>query len=435
MFLFKNWKRKLTTNHFIKSLSVLMAGTALSNVILAVTTPLMTRLYTPEEFGNLSVFLSILFSVSVIASLLYDSAIPLPEKDIDAFHLFILSSLIVIGMSIVILIVVVFLPVTAFFDVPVLGKHIWLLSLSLLGIGLFHILNAWALRKEDYQSISKAKLIMNGSQISAQIMLGFSQLGLIGLLIGEVMGRIAGTLGYLKLLKKDEVPLKQLNMKELKKVTKRYKSFPLISSWSALLNSLGNQLPTFFLAAHFDPKTAGWFFLAQKILTVPEGLLGFSAQQVYLSQSAQQARASPERFMSFFWDTIKKMFVMGIIVIGMIAFIAPYAVKIVFGQQWSEAGDFLQILSILYLMKIIVNPLSANFYVTEALKYQVISEIIRFLLICLSIFLSAYYFESPEASLTCISLMSSLGYLVNGLFSWYVIKKCFVKTQIGFKSN
>ena len=64
-----------------------MAGTALSNLLIILTTPLLTRLYTPEEFGVYSVFLSLLFIGTILVSLRYETAIPLPEDDDDAFHL------------------------------------------------------------------------------------------------------------------------------------------------------------------------------------------------------------------------------------------------------------------------------------------------------------------------------------------------------------
>lgn len=399
-----------------------MAGTALSNLLIILTTPLLTRLYTPEEFGVYSVFLSLLFMGTILVSLRYETAIPLPEDDDDAFHLLLLSIGIAFIVSGMLFILLIFIPLAAFLNVPTLDGYMWMLSISLLGIGTFHALNSLAIREDQYMVISKAKMSMNSGQISSQLVLGFVNLGLLGLLIGEVIGRVVGSLDYLRMFKKNKLFKSRFNSKTLKKVLVEYKSYPLVSSWAALINSLGTQLPIFYLAAHFDAKTAGLFFLAQKILTVPEGLIGFSAAQVYLSHAAQTARNSEDQFKKFFWDTVIKMFIIGFVILGLVALFAPLVIKLVFGEQWIQVAEFIQILSVLYLMKIVINPISANFYVFHALGKQFISELIRFFLICLSLFLALKHFESPSASLLCISLISAMGYLIHGVFAWSTIK-------------
>lgn len=400
-----------------------MAGTALTNLIIVLTTPLLTRLYTPEEFGVYSVFLSLLFTGTILVSLRYETAIPLPEDEDEAFHLLVLSIILAVIVSALSCILFFFIPISQLLNVPEIETYIWMLSLSLLGLGIFQAFNSWALRDEQYMMISRAKMTMNSSQIASQLSLGLFQLGLLGLLIGEIIGRMAGSLDYFRLIKRTHKAVYKISAKSLVKVLIGYKSYPIVSSWAALINSLGTQMPIFYLAAHFDAKTAGLFFLAQKILTIPEGLIGFSASQVYLSQAAQTARNSQEHFRQFFWDTVKKMIIMGFIIIGLVALCAPLAIKIVFGEQWIQAAEFIQILSVLYFMKIIINPISANFYVFNALGKQFISELIRFILICVSLFLALEFFVTPTTSLLCISLMSATGYLIHGIFAWSTIKE------------
>ncbi|HGI1102849.1 TPA: hypothetical protein ACJP3L_001699, partial [Streptococcus pyogenes] len=72
-----NIKKSVVSNHFMKSFFILATGTAMSHIFILLATPILTRLYSPEEFGIFSIYLSILYSVSVIASLMYDQAIPL----------------------------------------------------------------------------------------------------------------------------------------------------------------------------------------------------------------------------------------------------------------------------------------------------------------------------------------------------------------------
>ncbi|PAQ16068.1 hypothetical protein CD798_03245 [Bacillaceae bacterium SAOS 7] len=424
MLIFKKLKQSIEKSSFVRSVSILAAGTALSHLFIFLSTPILTHLYTPEEFGVLSVYLAILYSVTSVASLLYEQAIPLPKDEDEGFHLLVLSLVIVIFMSMFVLMGGLILPLDEWFHIPELKETIWLLAISLLGIGWFQAFNSWAIRQEEYKVISKSKVSMNTGQVVSQISLGLYYPSYLGLLVGEVVGRISGFLSFWTLLKNKNMPsFKRVTLKGLKNVTIRYKKFPLISSWSAVINSAGVQMPTFFLAATYGAETAGLFLLAQKILTVPEGLLGYSVSQVYLSQSAQHFRSSPDQFSSLFWKTLKKMAIVSFIIIGLIIIIAPFLISLVFGEEWTEAGKYLQVLSMLYFFRMVVKPIGANFHVLEYQQYEIISEVIRFLLICLSMLLSYLYIESPAGAILCICLLTSIGYIVYGFFAWLAMKK------------
>jgi O-antigen/teichoic acid export membrane protein len=150
-----------------------MAGTALSNLLIVLTTPLLTRMYTPEEFGVYSVFLSLLFTGTILVSLRYETAIPLPEDEDDAFHLLVLSIGFAFLISGLLFVLVFFVPLAQYLNVPTLDAYMWMLSFSLLGIGLFQAFNSWALRQQQYMMIS-SKMTMNSSQIFAQLRPAYS---------------------------------------------------------------------------------------------------------------------------------------------------------------------------------------------------------------------------------------------------------------------
>ncbi|MDT2264523.1 hypothetical protein P7H12_14360 [Paenibacillus larvae] len=54
---------------FVKQVSVLAGGTAFSQLLLVAASPVLTRLYTPEQFGVLSVYVALLSIFTVIGSL------------------------------------------------------------------------------------------------------------------------------------------------------------------------------------------------------------------------------------------------------------------------------------------------------------------------------------------------------------------------------
>lgn len=134
-----------------------MAGTALTNLIIVLTTPLLTRLYTPEEFGVYSVFLSLLFTGTILVSLRYETAIPLPEDEDQAFHLLVLSIILAFIISALLCILFFFIPISQLLNVPELETYMWMLSLSLLGIGIFQAFNSCV----EFNSINRSLLVSN----------------------------------------------------------------------------------------------------------------------------------------------------------------------------------------------------------------------------------------------------------------------------------
>src|SRR5580765_5437984 len=76
---------------FVRSVGVLVGGTAFAQVFAILVLPLVTRLYTPADFSVLAVYSSVLAVVSVVACLRLEIAIPIPEQDNDAANLLALA--------------------------------------------------------------------------------------------------------------------------------------------------------------------------------------------------------------------------------------------------------------------------------------------------------------------------------------------------------
>ncbi|QOV11116.1 lipopolysaccharide biosynthesis protein [Viridibacillus arvi] len=418
----KKWLQTQIQNRFIKSLWVLIAGAAVSNIVVLIMTPILTRIYKPEDFGVLSVFTALLYLSMIIVSMRYESALMLPKEEKDALPLLCISLFSVFIVSTLVCLILLILPIATWLNIESAEPYFWILAISLLFVGIYQALNIWALRLEKYSEISYAKLAMNGGQAGSQLGFGLIKFGVIGLLIGEVLGRVIGSIYYIWKFRKDIVHSFRNNPGILWQVMKRYKNFPLISSWSGLMYSLGTHLPTLFLAAYFDVVTAGYFFLAQKLLTVPENLLGYSASQVYFTQAAQIVRVG-ESINQYFWETIRKLFIISALSLIIIDFAAPYLFEMIFGANWILSATFVQILSVMYLTKIVIAPLNGIFYIYEALLFQMAGECIRFGLIVLAIGISYFYAFTDIEALWCISLLTALGYIVCGVFAWIVISK------------
>ena len=71
----------LPKGRFARSVAVVTAGAALGQGLVLVSAPLLTRLYTPADFGVLAVYGSLVSLVAVVSAMRYELAIALPGYD------------------------------------------------------------------------------------------------------------------------------------------------------------------------------------------------------------------------------------------------------------------------------------------------------------------------------------------------------------------
>ena len=114
---------------FVRSVGVLVGGTALAQALMVLVLPLLTRLYTPEDFSVLAVYASIFGIISVTACLRLEIAIPLPERDEDAANLLALALCSSVGIASLSAVIVWLIPVQIIDLIaqPKLLPYLWLL--------------------------------------------------------------------------------------------------------------------------------------------------------------------------------------------------------------------------------------------------------------------------------------------------------------------
>ncbi|NMH68923.1 oligosaccharide flippase family protein [Bacillus sp. RO3] len=426
--------------NFFTNVSILVSGSALSLIVILLTTPLLTRLYTPEEFGGYSIYVSILYTASVMASLLYESAIPLPKEEDDALNLVSLSLVIVLGMSLLTLAGVWLFrhSIAGLVNISNLEDYLWLLPLSLLGFGVFQVLNTWLIRKEAYPFMVKGKLFMNISQVFSQISLGLLHFGPLGLVAGEVTGRMVGSGTVFRLSWKSmKTMVGKISLDKMRSLAYRYKYFPLLSSWSSILSVASGHLPVFFIAASFGSKAAGLYMLGQRVLSIPDALIGFSFKQVYFASATKQVRSTETPLNTLFWQMVWKLSGISFMILFILILVAPWTFDHVFGVEWIESVSYLQVMALLFFFQMVVGPISANFYVFEAQRLHLLGECIRFILLIISVLVSTGYQFSPIPTLLCMSIFGSLGYVVLACLAWYAMKakgKKKIEREIGVEA-
>ena len=91
-------------NSFFKNVAILVSGASLGQVIIVLSSPIITRLYSPEDFGIFALFSAVLGIVAVVGALRYELAIPLPESENKSKFIVILCFLLMFFLALIIVI-------------------------------------------------------------------------------------------------------------------------------------------------------------------------------------------------------------------------------------------------------------------------------------------------------------------------------------------
>jgi len=415
-----------TRGAFVRSVITLVGGTAIGQIVAVAASPLLTRLYSPSDFGVIAIYGSLLAMPGALASLRYEAAIPLPAEDEQAANIVGLSVLLVLSWVILAFLGVTLYPdeIVGLTNAPGLRPYLVYLPISLLGVGLYQVLSHWALRKKAYRALAGTKIRQSLGQVCTQLILGLFHAGQTGLVIGEVVGRVSGsgTLAWAMWIESREV-LKHISWATLWRVAIRYKRFPVFSSWSTLLNSVGMQIPTLLLGVSYGSEVVGWLMLSQRIMGIPLTLVGNAIAQVYLAESASLIHSAPHMVAKLFWQTLKRLIILGTLLVGGSALVGPWAFAFVFGSGWAESGAYVQILTPLFALQFIASPFGGTLGILERQDLHLLREILRVAIMAGAVVLAQVFRQSTSGALLFLSLGGALGYMVYIWLSWSAIRQ------------
>lgn len=349
---------------YIRNIGVLVGGTAFSQLIAILALPFLTRLYTPEDFGVLAVYTSILSIISVVACLRFEIAIPLPKKEKDAIALLFLAIISVIAVTLLTI-----LGVSLFSDQILqatdykLSGFLWFIPIGVFFAGIYSALQYWATRKKAFPLIAKTRMTQAISGNGTQLTFGFLNFGAIGLLLGQLLNVGAGIWGLLRYILKNHLQLlRAIKMRRLKAVAKRYDRFPKYSTWEAFANAGAIQIPIILIAYYAIDAEAGFIMLAMRLLSAPMGLIGGAVSQVYLAEGANHFHNGTLK--QFTYKTIWNLAKVGSLPLLFAAITAPILIPFIFGEAWARAGTLISWMAPWFFMQFISSPVSMVLHIT-----------------------------------------------------------------------
>jgi O-antigen/teichoic acid export membrane protein len=415
-------RRLLPQGRFARSVGVLAGGTALGQGLAVLASPFLTRIYTPEDFGALTVFTSVLGIIAIVAGFRYPLAIPLAKDDETAANVLVLSLVLVVALALLLGVAVLLGAgdLLRFANTPELVSFAWLLPVGTLTIGTYQAFTYWAVRRKAFKRIARTKVSQGVAGVAVQLGLGLFTNGPFGLLLGQVTGQAAGTSTLAALLSpEDRRSIRSTSVRGLRAAASRFRDFPLISTGSALLNNGGLRLPPLLVAAFFGSAVAGLYGLAVRVVSTPITLVGQSIAQVYYGELSEMLETDPTRMPRLFARVARRLFLVGVGPALVLGVAGPWLFSLVFGAEWREAGIIAQVSAVMFLAQLVVQPLSQTFIILERQELQLRWDTLRLVAVVASLAIAGAAGWDAIPAIVLLNVSLTLAYL---LLLWWMYR-------------
>lgn len=393
---------------------ILFMGNTTAQVIQLFLSLILTKAYTPKEFGVYALYLSMLSLLSIVVTAQYENAILLPLDDRDALNILIGVIVLSFFLSFIILLIILILQnhIIAYFKNPEVARWFFFIPLGVFSIGSYQGLYFWLNRKAEYKMLAINRILQSALIASIALFAVFMRFGIGGIILGTIAGQIIATFPIgLFVWNKNKVNLGYVNYNSMCNHLVKYKNFPLYALPANFVNVSLDQIPTIIFMNFFGSANVGFLGLTQKVLNTPISLISNSISDVFKEQSSKDysIKGNCE---NLFLKTLKGLTLLSCIPFLLFFFSAPYFFSFVFGEKWRVSGEIAQILLVMLFLRFITRPLSYIFYLAGKQNLDFFLHCYMAISTVLCIFAGYHFFRDFKGTLILFAVNFSFLYIV-----------------------
>lgn len=403
-----------------KNVLTMVGARVVAQAIPILLTPLLTRIYSPEEFGIFAVYSTVASFVAMISNGRYCLSIILPKSKDKAETLVLISSLFTIFTGVLFSIILIFIGKNFFsaLNIESVIQYTPFLIVTIILVGLYEALFYYGLREKMYRILAVNVIVQASVLIVLRLTSGYMGYTSVGLILSYLGSYLVS---YILLLVRSKI---QINFKDLKKNSKHllseYSNFPRFSLLSDILSTLANNSPNIFLNKIFGSTSAGYFSISDKVLGSPIWFVTSSVGDVFKQEASEQYRNGGS-CKTVFTKTSRALFLIGIVPFLLIVLFVPTFVPFLFGENWAPAGEYIRIFSVMYFSSFVVNPVSYIIFIVNKQQYGILFQAIKLISI-VAAFGVGFYYQNLTLGLIMWSGLITLTNIVIFLISYKLAK-------------
>lgn len=365
--------KRIINNKIIRNSLILINGTIISQIINVIISPILSRLYSPNEFGDYTSLTSWVMIITIIASMKYELAIMNKKDDnAKAKETFYVAMSFNVSINLFILLIAI---ISYVFKITILGlKYYEIILISILTF--FYttntIVNMWFNRNEMYKKITNNRIIYSTVYALLAILNGFFNLKYLGLVLATIIAYISQFIYSSYILKKEE----EFTKYKFDKVSyltqiRANKNLPLFQMPALLLNTASTQLPVVLFKNFYNSNVSGWYSMSVKVISLPFSMVGTAIGEVYFKEASEiYSKQGIDELKNFTYKLFKKLLILGIIPMAIIMGYGDIIFSIVLGNEWKTSGVYSMLLAPWYYMVFVTSPLTYLYLILRKTKKQ-----------------------------------------------------------------
>lgn len=334
-----------------------MTGTVIAQLIAYLIYPILTRIYSTADMGELGIYTRLVAFIAAFATARYELTLPIAKQDHHAFSLYRLSFRIsLIALSSVFLIGLIYYLLKPF-DLSNFTFLILVILSAYITVWI-NLGTSWSVRKKLFRQISIQRIVNALSVNGLRLFFGLMNLGAFGLIFGSLLGAFASIFVFIRtFLSQKKVFYPTKDRKRFRILAKEYKSFPLINLPHTLLDLGVDLVLAALIVMNYGKNIFGSYSHAYMMLKLPLLFFGQSIGQVFFNKCSEMTNNHQDIY-PLVKKTIRTLFVIAVIPFTILFFYGVPIFRFIFGDQWVESGQIAQIAAPALLLNFLVSPIS-----------------------------------------------------------------------------
>ncbi|MFJ2502902.1 MULTISPECIES: lipopolysaccharide biosynthesis protein [unclassified Microbacterium] len=405
-----------------RGFSTIVLGTVVGQIVTFFALPVLSRFYTPDQFGVLTFALVLAGAIAPFALLGFDQAVIQPPADRDVAPLVWTALSTLLGAALVLAGVIAWTPLVESFPGALRPFLTWSLPLLLFVTGVALLFSQLAVRSGRYSSIggrnSAQSLTITATQLA---FIGTSKTtsfnGLVG---GAVIGTSAGALLLLPFAKRYQ---RRVRLHEVRSSVRRFWRFPVVFAPMTSITLLSQQAPALFALFAFGATAGGYVGMAERIVAVPLALIGLAAGSVFSGELSHALRSDSPHKERIFLRTSAWLCIPAIgVALGLLLLAQPL-LPLFLGADWTAAAAVAQAMAVVSATRMVTNPTRAVFRILERARILSIVELVRVALLALAMVIAVAAGLSLLVSLTLLFSALALADVITWACAWWTVRR------------
>lgn len=397
----------------------LSALTAAGQFSFVLALPILSRLYTPADFGLFTVYLSLVNICGPIAGLKFESGLYAARTRRDARLTLALS-----------LITMASVATMGFFALPAIASRLPGLDPASAGIaarmtavgilfsGTWSLSSAWAIRRDAMPALGVARFAQPTAMTILQVAAGLLFPSGVALVVAHLMSHVGYTT-YLfsrTLGRRDLVALRPRFWPALRRHARANARFPMFLAPAQVATLMVSNLPPVLLSAIYGAAIAGHCGVAYRIVAAPLTVVSLPLGAVVVGAASRAARFADIRPLAL------KAFAAALVVVAVpllaLAVLAPSLAGAALGPAWAVTGQIIAPFAILGAAQAMAAPFSelTSVYRMQGLRF--FTEVGTAVLVVASIGAGAAAAWGPLPTIWLMSIGGAAGILGGLTLTW-----------------